>query len=62
MNVKSRVPEKIQVLGVKIRRMNQFILVLPIWLVLGFSYFLRPENAEDGWLESEKNTEWEKMY
>lgn len=62
MSTKSRVMEKVQVLGTKIRRMNQLILVFPVWLVLGLSDFFRLESAEEGWTESEKNTEWGKMY
>lgn len=46
----------------KLKRINQLLLVWPVWLVLGFSYLLSSHEKENGWIESTKNTNWEKMY
>lgn len=62
MNIEVSIPEKLQILGDKIKRMNQLVLVFPVWSVLGLSGFFKRKGSETGWSEREKNTEWGKMY
>lgn len=45
-----------------IKRFNQLVLVLPVWLVLGISGWFRRSRHGQGWRESERNERWGKMY
>lgn len=45
------------------RRINQTILSFPVWVILGVSGELRRKNkSQKGWKNSEKNTQFDKMY
>lgn len=46
----------------KIKRINQIVLVLPLWLVLGISYLIKRNDSEKSWSRSQKNENYGTMY
>ena len=54
--------DKLSKLGKIFKRINQVILVLPLWLVLGASGILQSFSKSEGWEDSQKNDEHERMY
>lgn len=52
----------IERIAAAIKRMNQLVLVFPVWIVLGVSGLFRSERREDGWTESSGSERYERMY
>lgn len=54
--------DKISKLGRFFKRINQLILVLPVWITLGLAGILQNFSGSNAWEESQKNKQYEKMY
>lgn len=62
MKIKYRILRNLEILGESIKKLNQIVLVFPVWMTLGLSGFFRSETSKEGWTESKKNTKWGNMY
>lgn len=43
------------------KRLNQLVLVFPVWLVVGISGFFRNFDQK-GWVKSDKETDYRRMF